>query len=439
MGNIEILTPHSNKKIKGHVTIKLDNGQETRVIENENTFYPENIQRYLYRWGGVDWAYSYDPWQLVGGIFLFDKTIQNGKKYMPAGTKMTGNACIDVTNNGVPAELGTFVSKSNTAHSMEFNYLWDVSHGNGIINSVSLTSRVGGYIGYGNRSNVRASTVYNLITGSTSMDSRIDGDNRYGYYNGYVYRASVDKDTNTFNVYRIPGDLDKASIFTQSQLVSTHQIQSDTTYINSTQSPKYFNGKIYMCSFTYQPSQTYNNFKWQVGSTFLSPLFVYDIETDTLSEYQLVNDTGNVIEFSYYTVYDVESADPKENIIRYAGYNFNYLTGVDSTQWTGRAFTPELYYIQKENIHQGRNYTFSIYDPVNETDYITNGFYYHTNGYKQYDDSADGFIGWNNYDANDDTIPFSNPLYLATISNLQEPVTKTDSDILQLKYVLTDS
>ena len=154
--------------IHGNTRITLRNpisGNIIKDIESENTFQSTVIAK---AFRGLGSATS-NPlnnsetrnkalWKnMVGGIFLFDKSIPSNSQYMPKGTKMTANGSYNVTNGGVPTELGSWNESESGASSSAITmvYDWNTSQGNGKIASVCLTSRVGGYIGYGNPSGGR--------------------------------------------------------------------------------------------------------------------------------------------------------------------------------------------------------------------------------------------------------------------------------------------
>ena len=82
-----------------------------------------------------------------------------------------------------------------------------------------------------------------------------------------------------------------------------------------------------------------------------------------------------------------------------------------------------------------------IFDPVNNT-------YFPANAHQQKSTSQSGslteFMGYNdNLDAIgtyfDRLTAFKNPLYLATINNLDSPVTKTAAKTMKITYTLTET
>lgn len=94
---------------------------------------------------------------LTGGIFLFDSKLDEdvANTYADASAKMVGNGALGIANAGNVLELGSYNSaESGVQADGSIKYVYDflTSQANGTIQSVCLTSKVGGYMGYGNES-----------------------------------------------------------------------------------------------------------------------------------------------------------------------------------------------------------------------------------------------------------------------------------------------
>ena len=171
-----------NTKIHGEVDIRLKNpmtGRIVKQIKGENTFQSAVLAKGL-RNLGESGASVYntrtgsgdgisEPWaELVGGILLFRDSLSNAQ-YMQKGNKMQGNGSYGVANNGTPTELGSWNDNESSAssESLLMVYDWTTSQANGAggISSVALTSRVGGYIGYGNPSETHTATSKGFFEG----------------------------------------------------------------------------------------------------------------------------------------------------------------------------------------------------------------------------------------------------------------------------------
>lgn len=443
MGNIEIFTPHYNKKIRGFAELTLDNGVERKVIESENTFCENNISKFLQSMGrscqGVD--IDLDWTTVVGGIFLFDDTVPANSKYMPASARMVGNAYYNYENAGNPPEMGSFVSHTATSNSLEVNYTWDSSHGNGIIKCVSLTSMRGGQLGYGNYSGTYLDTKYRYNV-SDRVDTIIQG----GYhYKDYGYIASIND--NVLTVIKTPQNITKINIFPSSEPI-THELTLDApnavTGIGQ-------DGKIFFFLSFYN---------WEPNAQCRTSLVIYDIETDTVTERYLTNNSNITFRGSGtgWPCTDICGLNVKDNEIFIKGegttsvIRINYLTDalIDTldTNDTYLRIAPDLYAITPWNNNgDGRAV---VYNAVTKTRYIQNGTPYcifgswnHTHR-AEFDVDSDMFLpSASNYDyyTGSDGVAardvfYTNPLYLATINNLETPVSKTDSDILNVKYTL---
>ena len=163
--------------IKGKTTFELTDVNTGTVEKFEDTNMITNaLQNFLNTYGMFANSVLYDnafrsreAWKnLVGGLMLFDKTIEEDadNTFMPAGVKMVGNGCYDVSNNGSVLELGSFnttESGEQTDGSIKFVYDFSTQQANGTIQCACLTSDMGGYIGMGNNNNVSYNIAgYNL-------------------------------------------------------------------------------------------------------------------------------------------------------------------------------------------------------------------------------------------------------------------------------------
>lgn len=165
-------------KIHGNVKLKLKDARTGRVLrteEGENTFQTAVLADYLAADGDnsndlyANTSFKAEPWKyLCGGLLLFRDQIEVGSKVMPAGNVMTGKASAGIVNNGSPTELGswndTLSNASFDGEKMQITQYYDFtpSQANGKISCVSLTSREGGLVGYGNADGSYPGTKYEL-------------------------------------------------------------------------------------------------------------------------------------------------------------------------------------------------------------------------------------------------------------------------------------
>ena len=151
-------------KLHGKTTIELHDIKRNikEIVRSENTFQASVLEDYFRTYGEEDCnpftSGSYDGtdlWQnALGGILLLGDTETVGNKYMSLGNTMVGNGCYGVSNNSAPSELGSYNSLESfeSGDTITQVYDYETSQANGTIKCVCLTSRVGGYIGYGNSS-----------------------------------------------------------------------------------------------------------------------------------------------------------------------------------------------------------------------------------------------------------------------------------------------
>ena len=97
---------------------------------------------------------------LTGGIFLFNSSLKEdvANTYADASVKMVGNGAYGLSNSSDVTEMGSFNdTESGVQADGSIKYVYDflTSQANGTIQSVCLTSKVGGYMGYGNESQKR--------------------------------------------------------------------------------------------------------------------------------------------------------------------------------------------------------------------------------------------------------------------------------------------
>lgn len=152
------------EKLHGHTTIDLFNVRTKKYerVEHDNMFNTAAFENMFVDTGFGESAInvlrgtSTILGQFFGGIYLFDTALPTNPAplYMPAGTTMVANASSLYTGTGTPRELGLYntAESASTDNSATFVFDWGTSQGNGEIASVSLASRNGGFIGYGNAS-----------------------------------------------------------------------------------------------------------------------------------------------------------------------------------------------------------------------------------------------------------------------------------------------
>lgn len=433
-------------KVKGHTKIELTDVKtgKKQVIEKDNAFQAGVLAKYMRSMG----AYNNNPYangtwagqpiwrNLCGGIFCFRDAIDltNGEvEYMPAGNEMVANGAYMVNNAGTPIELGSYneVESSTSGNdSVTFVYDWLTSQGNGTISCVCLTTEIGGYIGYGNKSGTRKGSKSFAENQSSRTNSEI-------VYDNATWAFSVNDTDKLVTVTRRPFEITKGSIF--------DNIQEDSFTLSYTGSISWgFRRAIYIghgkvalvCIADAGQHGGINN-----GVTF-SPLIIVDLVNRTASLKTITNNTGVTLCNRWYAGWGVCGVD--EQYIYFTQYNspykvfaIDYVNGQssyvdigingDSEQIdipVGGLIAPDLFYAFGK-----------VWDKVANTTYPINN----TTRYWQYNDDIDalmgnsisGRTGWGGHWV------AKNPLILATVNNLETPVTKTAAQTMKITYTLS--
>lgn len=118
-------------------------------------------------------------YQLCGGLLLFDKQIEENPEiiFPPEGHKMIGNAVAGISSGNAIPEFGYFDANNSTLEyngdttTQKFVFDFGTSQANGQISSVCLASLLAGYMGFGNYSDKRvAENVGNLEFGKNDYN-----------------------------------------------------------------------------------------------------------------------------------------------------------------------------------------------------------------------------------------------------------------------------
>jgi len=128
--------------------------------------------------------------ELLGGIMLFDDEIDDdpAPTYVPSGLNLVANGAIGTTNTGTPYELGSCSDiATETGWQSDGSYLmtfrWDENHGNGTISSLGLCAKQVGFAGCGNPSgDSKTGTRFDDLYNGTATP--------YVLKNGYAYHTA---------------------------------------------------------------------------------------------------------------------------------------------------------------------------------------------------------------------------------------------------------
>lgn len=116
--------------------------------------------------------------ELLGGLFLFDTTLEENvdNTIPPYTATMVGNGAVNVANSGTVTELGSYnITESGWQDDGSYKFVYDftTAQANGLIACACLTSRLGGYAGWGNaQSGTRADDDAHILTDYQNFYSR---------------------------------------------------------------------------------------------------------------------------------------------------------------------------------------------------------------------------------------------------------------------------
>lgn len=408
-------------------------------IEHDNDF-TDAIDNYLNNGGFFDISpFSSSSWKnellhkkLTGGVFLFDRAIDKvNDKYptmMPAGTKMTANGSYGVSNSTLVTELGSFNENESsfTRNSLTYVYDWSTQQGNGDIGAVCLTSDVGGYIGYGNSTSQVAHTTKKRITegqtiGTTQNKDVFTTNRSYKTTNNDTFYSIVSIDEDGLFLSERPFSMAEVSLFGQSG--------SETRWNNPL--PSVMEGTRFF-AIPASPGKYCVIQRPQSGDSNIT-VGIYDCETNTWDTHTVAVTMSADYE-SYYYACDDFIAFARETA---SGEYGQIITLPDHRKLTGLIHPTNISSTISLSKNIAMDYRGNIIDIVNRTSYPSNGNIPVDSNGVRYSHLGDMLIG--------NSIPsdtyflraFHNPLYLATVANLDNVVTKTSSQTMKLIYTVT--
>lgn len=424
-----------------------------KTLEHKNTFQSSYIAAQLRAFG----ACNNNPWNnstwagrplwrnLCGGIFLFRDAITAPAEYMPAGNLMVANGSFGVENNGNPPELGSYNSiESSTSGNGTISLVWDwgTSQGNGTIACVCLTSELGGYIGYGNESGYNA-TPRNILLNQSAVSN-----GAHFYYDGKRYRVSSIDMTNKKVVIAEANDgVTVASIFQGQNEVGTEYSYTGDV-VGYSAGAAIFTRRLNAEEFAIMKNDvSFRSITLANGSS--ARVLIFNTRTKTLYAQTINNTTGYSLDFAgggtnqtiniakdkdgNYYMASSQAANPRLYKFDSAG---DYQEIVSEHAYMNAPFgvlTPELLYMQAD--YSAGNANMYVFDGVNER--ITNGYAATVIcGQLDHVEGLDALCYAGR--GNNDIAPHKNPLFLATINNLESAVTKDSTQTMKVIYTLSE-
>lgn len=431
--------------IHGETRIVLRNPISNNILKDitsENTFQNIPIQQYMRSLGvrgnrlsAADTGESNNPktgwsWKnTLGGILLFQNQIPVGDLYMQAGNRMVGNGSYKVTNGEEPNELGSYNSQESSASPSAITQVYDfaTNQANGQIGCVCLTSQTGGLMGYGNPSGQMIAS--SRAKGIGDNTEAVSLDSGQVFWENKIYRFSYNNPILTMKKIYTPVTqstikngmeedvtFDLSNVGTFSSDMSIREISQDNRYV-------------------YLPYYTSNNYR--LAPSAVGKYYKIDLQTETITQESFTNTSNVDLAFNEFRVangqiFVVAHTNPSSTEI------FDIETNVHLKELTGwSTYCSKL--TNGLTLLQNNDSRLFVYDRVNDTVYPINmnwSLSYNMGRYHTYEETANVFVhrGYN------DTISLVNsPLYLATINNLNSPVTKTAAQTMKVTYTLTEA
>ena len=446
--------------IHGKTKIELynPNTKIKNIIKSENTFQSGVLAKQLNPYGEFGLPNKYNYSDLVGGILLFRDAITVGSEFMPAGNKMIGHGYRGSVTQGEYPYLGTFNSSESSVGASAITQVYDyaTNQANGNIGCVCLTSLKGGQIGYGIGGNTPYS-LYNLSDYIGASVGEVGGQG--GYYDGYRYYVSG-YSNNVLSIQKTPVDVKKGSIFRGLSKTLTF----DVSEIGTPKGVSPYWNVMGDCG-----NGVFRFWSEAVGLSGISVpsggtiyYYEFDATTETLSQKTLTNNSNETLVLNNYGVqfrdnlcfiasyngnatgnvyiFDVDDGELIKKLSNVS--NFSVYDGTQAPSFLPCELSDDLFLMQSGS--GSGQYTF-LYDAVlNET--------FNMNLVAQ-PKSSPNFGALTRMKSVDDGVLKSivrlnnssyqgyaarNPLYLATINNLQSYVTKTAAQTMKVTYTLTE-
>lgn len=442
--------------IHGKTKIELynPNTKIKQIIREENTFQSSVLASYMRSLGEANnnpFANSTfkgaKSWQnLVGGIFLFKNAIDISGgvvNYMPSGNQMIANGSYLVSNGSSendPTEMGSWNAQESSASVSAITqvYDWETNQGNGTIGCICLTSQTGGYIGYGNESGkVKTQRNFGNNQSAISVDqSNVHSNNAVVVGN---MRYEFEVNSGIVTVKKTIVGISQGSVFQGFYTTKSFDLSEVGNHLGISSEEFYpiLDGNdLYLLSTKAQSVSANGN----------GYLYKYNVSNDTLEEISFVN--SSTITFNMATGAQLSkrcgvsngcifgnNSNGKISVIKLS--NSEYIGEIDVVTGTGawQYLNVGLRFLDDFTANGGINGYWYLYDHTNGALRPTNGTFSFER--QIFQDKTNNALQVQNGGGN--VSLFKNPLYLATVNNLQSPVTKTAAQTMKVTYTLTET
>lgn len=428
-------------KFEGKTIIELKDGKTGKLLQRtEDKNMLTNALTEFYKQGGMTNPSAFGNGNirtdalhyLLGGVLLLDTALNEDVTIVrvPSDVGMTGNGAYNILNSGNPPELGSW-NENESGYQQDGSYkmVWDfnTSQANGTVACVCLTSLYHGLQGHGNKSltyrsnNMYIGDTYNSITAKGMGEGAFVGHkNNQTYIMNSNFKNKTEIEVNVYNMpvtaidvrnvigaelvktmnVSLPAELQNLSGYTR-YIISTHMV-GNLCYILIVEGFDYDNsvsGAVNIAVFNVT-TEAFTN--------------VYTV--DVTSESPRVNMTGLsdkyvILGLTRVNFLDVADAD-------------DITDGAGIYQSSGGILHQPLEALSQK-IFVGGNRIIDIDTgellPLNSTDFI---------------EAAGGYLTANPLQKLTRTAITRDPRYIATINNLEAPVTKTADKTMKVTYVV---
>lgn len=308
--------------MKGQTIIELKNvrtGEKKRYVDNN--MMTNALTKYLANCGLTNSLEIENMVEnLLGGIVVFDNTIEEDAEivYPPAGIKMIGNGSYGTMNSGETLEMGSWNENESgwqSDGSFVQTYDFNTSQANGEIACVCLTSKMGGYSGFGNSVTNKAKSQTNVYD--------LPGKYKEMSYDLFKYQVLFSQNNSTLTVVRketvelIQGKESEHFSATGKIILDTYRIPMTIINIKGTmQNPILIKSETVTLPETFKTACGTNTPEIQADSdgniwlsycnwlnaatwTSSNPLRLVKIADGVTTEYNLANTTGETISSAY--------------------------------------------------------------------------------------------------------------------------------------------
>ena len=358
-----------------------------------------------------------------------------------------------VTQGSYPY-LGTFNSSESSAGATAITQVYDyaTNQANGTIGCVCLTSLKGGQIGYGFNGDKYAN--YELGTLASGAIGLVGAQS--GYYDGYRYYVSGYSDS-ILSIQKTPISVGKSSIFRGLAKTLNFDISEIGNHFNAPFDPYWImlgdcgNGIFRFCC------PAVGNGK-SVASGSEIYYYEFDAVNETLEEKSFTNNSGVTLSLGNYGVqfrgdkcFIANGADYGSTSVNVYAFDMSDGSLIHTFTQMGNFARYEGNYAPNYVPNELSDNLFlliqitgypALYDAVADETYNmnlrTNSNNWSKGAMTQMRSVQRGIL--KSFDrAEGNCYVGKNPLYLATINNLQSPVTKTAAQTMKVTYTLTEA